>query len=181
MFVERFQLACRLDSKILFYSSSILILILILRPLGTSEVHTVSLGATAASAGYYYPYVDGEIGNALSFDANAAAIKAGLEGLNKLNDFDYTVTVGDTVDNATSITITFDQNQDGRVSRQLQEVRLIPSGGSLTGNDGNVSSSVTTYGKKGWATGSSYQTNFYMFKFRELVIDENGNVSVEDK
>lgn len=140
---------------------------------GTSCVQTINCNNPANDGGYYKLMFRGEMTNSLAYNADAAAIKAALEGLQTFKDYPggpLTVTASGAL--TTDITLTFPATVD-----PPQEAKDLVQVVNESLNDGGVaeytSSSVTTAGKKGWTTGSSYTIDIYGWKFRDLVFMES--------
>ena len=146
---------------------------------GVAEVQAVDLGITAADAGSYAFQVNGEVSDYLAYDATVAQMKTAFENMPSVKNLGLTSTFSATAESG-SFNITFDANRDGRVSDRLGIVRVVPN--NL--NDGGVvaqpTSSVSTYGRKGWSSGSNYTVEMYFYKFVELCVDKNGNLSCKD-
>jgi len=123
----------------------------------TDCVQTVNLNNAANDGGYYKLSFRGETTDSLAFNANAAAIKAALEALPSFQDWDgQPLTV--TADGAatTDFNLTFDSQSSRPPNRDLVQlvVETLNDGGIATAPD-FASTSVTTYGRSGWTTGTN--------------------------
>lgn len=143
----------------------------------TQEIVSFVLTNVANDGGYFRFIVNGEITILLAYNANAAAIKAALENLSILKKYDVSVTASGAA--TASFTITF-AAKNGPISDNIGVLKLIEH----TLNDGTVgeiaTSSVTTYGKYGFTTSSSYTTYIDSWYFRRLTIREDGSIMVEN-
>ena len=141
----------------------------------TQEVQTISLGTTASSGTYRYAFENGVISDQdLDYDDSASDIKAVIDAIPQLEERDISVTVNDGLNNTTSQTITFNNNA-GRVCDELGKIAV------LNNTDAKVNStSVTTYGKRGFVTGSDYQVEIFMYKYKCLKVDKKGNLNCHD-
>ena len=146
---------------------------------GTAEVHAVDLGVTAPDDGQYAFQVNGEVSDYLAYNATTATMKSTLEAMTEISSRGYTVTCSAAATNG-SFNITFDQNRDGRVSDELGVIKVISNNLNDGGVEAAPSTSVSTYGKKGFASGSNYQVEIFAMKFVELCIDKNGKISCRD-
>lgn len=154
---------------------------------GTAEVHNIAKTNTN-TAGFFHVCntgnkVAGTIGNkSIAHSATVGTIKTEIEALPAVKDRNYTVTVGAQFSSATSpITVTFDANRDGPVSREIGVVSVLPTSLNASGTDENITGvTVGTRGKKGWNGSGSYSTEIYMFKYKELTIDQMGRIYSRD-
>ena len=154
---------------------------------GTAEVHNIAKTNTN-TAGFFQVCntgnkVAGTIGNkSIAHNATVATIKGEIEALPAVQDRNYTVTVGAQFSSGTSpVTVTFDANRDGPVSREIGVVSVLPTSLNASGTDENITGvTVGTRGKKGWNGAGSYSTEIYMFKFKELTIDQMGRIYSRD-
>ena len=146
---------------------------------GTSEVQAVDLGITAADDGSYAFQVDGEISDYLDYNATTTDMKSALESMKCIKDRGYTATFSATAENG-SFNITFDQNRDGRVSDELGIIKVVSNNLNDGSEEAKPSTTVSTYGKKGWNTGSNYQVEIIVPKFVELCVSKEGKLSARD-
>ena len=146
---------------------------------GTSEVQAVALGITAADDGSYAFQVNGEVSDYLDYNATTAQMKSALEAMKCIKQHGYTATFSATAENG-SFNITFDQNRDGRVSNELGIVRVISNNLNDGGDEAKPITTVSTYGKKGFATGSNYQVEIIVPKFVELCVSKNGRLTCRE-
>ena len=147
---------------------------------GTGEVQTIDL-ETTPSNGQYAFQINGEISDYLDYNASTTDMKTALENMKCVRKLGLTATFNQAASAGTSFTITFDENRDGRVSDRLGIVRLLTN--NLAGDGGiesNPVSSVTTYGKIGWNSGSDYTVEIFVYKFVELTVDKNGQMHCKD-
>jgi hypothetical protein len=145
---------------------------------GTAAVQTVNL-AGGANAGYYKLAFRGETTNSLAYNTSAANVKAALEALRTFKDYPgspLTVTASGTA--AADFTLTFDSTVEPPQD-QKDLVQLIAETINATGTGDFSDTSVTTYGKKGWTTGSAYTIDIYGYKFRDLFL-RDGQIRCAD-
>lgn len=135
---------------------------------GTACVQTINMNNPANDGGYYKLVFRGEMTNSLAYNADAAAIKAALEGLSTFKEYPgspLTVTASGAL--TTDITLTFPSTlAPPQGAKDLVQVV------SESLNDGTVadynSTTCTTFGKAGFSTGSTYTVDIYGWKFRDL-------------
>lgn len=141
----------------------------------TSEVHQVDVGTTATTGTYRYAFENGAICDTeLDYDDGASDIKTVLETMPVLAERNITVTINDGINNVASQDITFSDNA-GKVSDELGKITIIGNGiPKIRGSE------VTTFGKRGFTTGSDYQVEIFMYKFKCLKVDKNGRITCED-
>ena len=140
----------------------------------TQEVHTITQDAVSSAGTYRYAFENGAISSQeLDHDSNAAAIKTALEAMPQLAERNISVTAGGDLTSTTQ-TITFDA-RSGSVSEQLGKVTIIGNGTSKVN-----STEVTTKGKKGFTSGSNYQVEIHMYKFKCLEVGKNGKLTCQD-
>ena len=151
---------------------------------GQAEVHTIARANGANTAGYYRVVTtkSGINDSDLAYNATTTNIQDAIKSLPSIADRNYSVTINTALNAATkNVTATFDTNRDGPVSKEVGVVSILPTTLNASGTNDYVSSStVTTRGRRGWNSGSSYSTEIYMFKFRELTVDKHGNLTVRD-
>ena len=141
----------------------------------TQEVQTISLGTTASSGTYRYGFEKcGLSDQELDYDDGASDIQTAINAMPELLDRNISVTVNDGIDAVTSQTITFNANS-GKVSDELGKITILGNGTPKVN-----STSVTTTGRRGFTSGSNYQVNVYMYKFKCLNVDKNGRLSCHD-
>ena len=141
----------------------------------TNEVHTVNLGATSPSGTYRYAFEKGVISDQeLNASDGVSTIESAIDGIPQLAERDITVDVNDDLVGTASQTITFSDNA-GKVSQDLGKITILGNGISKVN-----STSVSTVGKKGWNSGSNYQVEIYMYKFKCLKVDKNGRLQCKD-
>jgi hypothetical protein len=80
------------------------------------------------------------------------------------------------VDASATITATFNAANGEVYGAKLDPLQAV-SGSSDTCY---TSTAVATTGKDGWVSGSTYTSEVYCFKFRELVIGTDGRIKVRD-
>lgn len=145
---------------------------------GTATVHTINV-AGSANVGYYKLVFRGESTNSIAYNANAAAIKAALESLRSFKDYSgspLTVTAGGPA--TADITLTFDSTlEPPNDVRDL--VQMVAESIALTSTADFSDSSVSTYGKKGFTTGSTYSLDIFMWKFKDL-FSQDGQIRHAD-
>ena len=140
----------------------------------TSEVHTITQNAVSSAGTYRYAFENGVISDQeLDYNSNASAIKAVVDAIPQLAERNISVTAGGDLTSTTQ-TITFNSGS-GRVVDELGKISIIGNGTSKVNN-----TAVTTYGEKGFTTGSNYQVEIFMYKYKCLKVDEKGNISCKD-
>ena len=139
------------------------------------EVHTINLGTTATSGTYRYAFENGAISDQdCDWNDSNSDIDTVIEAMPQLVDRNITVSVNDGINNTTSQTITFDARA-GKVSDELGKITILGNGTPKV-----TSTSVSTVGKKGFTTGSNYQVEIHMYKFKCLEVAKNGNITCKD-
>ena len=142
---------------------------------GQSEVHQINLGTTASSGTYRLAFENGIIAsNELDYTATTTEIQNALADMPKCAELDLSVTVNLPLDDTDTQTYTFG-NKNGKVSEELGKITLIGNGIPKVN-----STSITTYGAKGWESSSDYQITVLLYKFKCLTIDTNGNITCKD-
>jgi hypothetical protein len=146
----------------------------------TAEVHNIAIGTTFSSGSYRAAFTGNNNGfvaiddGDLAFDASSTAIATAINAMPAVKERKYTVSASSDFNAAASVNFTWNVNS-GKVSEELGNLTI------LCNTDSSVSSSsVGTYGKKGLTTGSGYMTEIFLFKYRELIIDQKGNLTVKD-
>ena len=141
----------------------------------TSEVHTINLGTTASSGTYRYAFEKCVTSDQdCDYDDTASDIKAIIDAIPQLTERDISVTVNDGIDNTAAQTITYNSNS-GRVVDELGKITILGNGTPKV-----TSTSVSTYGSNGFTTGSNYQVEIFMYKYKCLKVDEKGNICTKD-
>lgn len=135
---------------------------------GTACVQAVNCNNPANDGGFYKLMYRGEMTGSLAYNADATAIKAALEGLSTFKNYPggpLTVTASGAL--TADMTFTFPSTVD---PPQQPEDLIQVVCESL--NDGGVAeyttTSIQTYGRKGFSTGSTYSIDLYAFKCVEL-------------
>ncbi len=135
---------------------------------GVSVVQTINCNNPANDGGYYKLAFRGDVTNSLAFDALPAAIKAAFEALPSAKNYPGSpLTVTASAELKTDATLTFASTvEPPQEAKDLVQVvcESINDGGAAE----FTSTSVTTYGKKGFTTGSAYTVDIFMWKYREL-------------
>ena len=143
----------------------------------TQEVHTITLSGTPTAGTYRYAFEKGGIAvNEVAHNATVAQAKANAEAMPQLAEREITATMSAQFDASVTQTVTFDARA-GQVSKDLGRITV------LTGNNFNAdvdSSAVTTYGQSGFTTGSSYQVEIHMYKYKCLEVEKNGKITTRD-
>ena len=141
----------------------------------TQEVHKVSIGTTASSGTYRLAFENGVMDSGeLDYNASTTAIKNALEAMPKCKELDLSVSVDNTMNASLSQNFTFG-SKNGRVNEELGKITYIGNGTPKV-----TSSAITSYGEDGHTTGSNYQINVLMYKFKSLCVDQHGNLSCKD-
>ena len=141
----------------------------------TQEAHTITLGGTASAGTYRYAFENGLISaQELDYNDNTASIKSAIESIPHLQEKNISVSVAGTLDAGTSQVITYNANS-GQVSNEFGKITIIGNGIPKVS-----STAVTTTGRRGFTSGSNYQVNVYMFKFKCLEVDKNGRLRCYD-
>ena len=147
---------------------------------GVAHVSTITLSNPGNDAGQYQFFVsetdgyrESDISSVLTFNDNAAAIKASLEATKPLSDRGYTVTASGTAES--TFTLTFDANEDGDISENvnIKVISNLTDGGVV---ETPVTTMSTTGGRKGWA-GTNATLHVYSYVFNELTISDDGSIS----
>ena len=141
----------------------------------TQEVHTISLASTATGGTYRYAFQNGYISEQqLDFNDNTTTIKTAIDAIPQLEERNISITANQSLDSGSSQTITFNSGS-GEVSNEVGKITIIGDGiPKVSGT------SVSTVGRRGFTTGSNYQVNVYMFKYRSLTVDKNGRLTATD-
>ena len=141
----------------------------------TQEVHTISLASLGTTGTYRYAFENGGISDQdCDYDETASDIKAIIDAMPQLAERNISVSVNNGIDATTSQTITFDARAN-QVSEELGKITI------LGNNTPKVNStSVSTQGQSGFTTGSSYQVEIHMYKFKCLEVEKNGKINCVD-
>jgi hypothetical protein len=135
---------------------------------GVAGVHTLTCTNPANDGGSYRLMFRGAQTDSLAYNANAAAMKAAFEALPTALAADgvpLTVTASGAL--TTTATLTFSANAEPL--NELDDlVRVNAQGLKDDTATENIDESITTYGTKGWTTGSTYTIDIYMLKFMQL-------------
>ena len=144
---------------------------------GQQEVHTVDLGSTAESGNYRYCFENGAISDQdVDYSDTVTDIKAVIDDMPVLKERDITVTVNQNIESGTSHTITFSKDS-GRVSEELGKMSVLLMNDLIKVNN----TSVSTVGRRGFSTsGSDFEINVYMYKFKQLNVLKNGQLTCTD-
>ena len=139
------------------------------------EVHQVELGSTATAGTFRLAFENGCIDtNELDYNATTTNIQNALAAMPKLADLNITATVDNNLQASTTQNYTFNANS-GKVSEELGKLTYIGN------NIPKVSSTtISTYGSKGFTSGSNYELTILMSKFKELCVDTKGNIKVRE-
>jgi hypothetical protein len=111
----------------------------------------------------------------IDYDDTASAVKAIIDAMPQLVERGISVAVNDGIDGTTAQTITYNA-RSGKVSQELGKISLI--GNNL--NSKITSTALTTPHQSGWTTGSGYQVEIHMYKFRCLEVEKNGKLRAKD-
>ena len=145
---------------------------------GNAEVHTITKTNASASSGNFRmaTSVAGASPNAIAYNATTTNIKDNINEIDEVGDRDYSMTVANLMNSATATTITFSV-RDGSPCREIGTITPIGDGMYDA-----VSCSVSTRGRTGFisGTGTDYTTEIYFYKFKELCVDEFGNLDARD-
>ena len=140
----------------------------------TAEVQTITQNAVSSAGTYRYAFEKAGISDQeLDYNSNASAIKSVLDAMPELQERNISVTAGGDLTSATQ-TITFNAGS-GQVSNELGKITIIGNGTSKVNN-----TAVTTQGKKGWTSGSNYQVEIHMYKYKCLKVDKHGRITCKD-
>ena len=141
----------------------------------TQEVHTIDLASLGVTGSYRYAFENGIISDQeLDYDDTASDIKTVIDAIPQLAERDISVTVNNGIDGTTTQTITYNANS-GRGVDELGKITILPNGTPKVN-----STSVSTYGSNGFTSGSGYQVEIFMYKYKCLVVDEKGNLTTKD-
>ena len=143
---------------------------------GQAEVHSISLGTTASAGTYRYCFENGVISDQdIDYNDTTAEIKAVIDAIPQLSERDITVAVNNNLASTTTQTVTF-SSDSGKVSDELGKISIIGNGIPKV-----TSTSVSTVGRRGFSTsGSNYEINVYMYKFKALEVHNNGRLTCYD-
>ena len=141
----------------------------------TQEVHTISIGATATSGTYRYAFENGIVSDQdCDWNDSSSDIDTIIEAIPQLQERNITVSVNNGINNTTSQTITYNADA-GQVSQELGKITILGNGTPKVN-----STSVSTQGKKGWTSGSNYQVEIHMYKYKCLKVDKHGRLTCKD-
>ena len=141
----------------------------------TQEVQQVSIGTTASSGTYRLAFENGIIDSTeLDYNASTTAIKSALEAIPKCKELNLSVSVDNNMNSSLTQNYTFG-TKNGLVNEELGKITYIGNGTPKVSG-----TSITTYGEHGHTTGSDYQINVLMYKFKSLKVDKEGNLSCKD-
>ena len=144
---------------------------------GQQEVHTVDFGSTAESGNYRYCFENGSISDQdAGFSDSVTDLKAIIDAMPVLKERDITVSVNQNLESGTSHQITF-SSDSGRVCDELGKISVLAMNDLVKVNN----TSVSTVGRRGFSTsGSDYEINVYMYKFKCLEVHNNGRLTCID-
>lgn len=135
---------------------------------GVAGIHTLTCTNPANDGGSYRLEFRNAQTDSLAYNANAAAIKAAFEALPTALAADgipLTVTASGAL--TTTATLTFAASAEPL--NELDDIVRVNAQGLKDDTvTENIDESITTYGTKGWVTGSSYTIDIYMLKFMSL-------------
>ena len=141
----------------------------------TQEVQTINTESLGVTGSYRYAFENGIISDQeVSFDETPANIQSAINAIPQLAERDISVTVNDGLDGVTAQTVTFNANS-GRVVDELGKITVLGNGIPRV-----TSTSVSTYGSTGFTTGSNYQVEIFMYKYKCLTVDKKGNLNCKD-
>ncbi len=143
---------------------------------GTAEVHTFTLTNAANDSGFYRLQLNGDSTSSLAFNDNAAAIKAAYEAIRSVAKRGWTVTASGAA--TATFTLTYGV-RDGRISDEVGVPVIAADSLNDGGTAEDASSSVSTYGRSGWVSGSTYTTIIDSHYYKTLTIDEQGNIKCQ--
>ena len=139
------------------------------------EVQEVSIGTTATSGTYRLAFENGVIDTGeLDYNASTTDIQNALAAIPAVKDLNITCTVDNALDESTTQSFTFNANS-GKVSEELGKLTYIGNGIPKVS-----STTVSTYGNKGFTTGSDYELTILMYKFKKLIVDTKGNLTCKE-
>ena len=144
----------------------------------TAEVHRITLSGATGDGFVRYAFEKGGIAkNDIAHDSTVANCKALLDAMPELADRGITTTVSAQFDAGTTQDITYD-TRAGQVSEEIGLVSALLN--SVTTARGVSSVALQTKGKSGFTTGSSYQVEIHLYKYKELCISKNGKITTRD-
>ena len=146
---------------------------------GTSEVHRIDLGVTA-SDGHFQVAYENEISEPILYSSSTSTIQDAIKNMRCVANKGYSPTVSGVPTSSTTIDISFDSNQDGKVNFEIGKPHVISNLIDGSGDPIRATSSVQTYGKKGWTSGSNYTVDLYCFVYREIIQRGDGTFEVRD-
>lgn len=143
----------------------------------TQEVVTISTGATASAGTYRYAFENcgGISDQEVDYNDSTSDLLSAINAMPQLADIGLSASaVNANLDATTSQTVTFDA-KCGSVYKELGKLTIVGNGIPKVN-----SSSVTTFGKDGFTTGSNFTCEIFAFKFCKLIIDQQGNLSKKE-
>lgn len=143
------------------------------------EVHSIAITALP-DAGTYNFSINGTIDQSVNYSHPVSVMKDEFEKHPAIFDKGYSVTFDQNFDAGSVVTATYDA-KDGELD--LKDKPAVVSGMYDSGTSVPTNffrTTVTTRGRDGWVSGSNYQTELYMFKYRELVVTKDGRLLVRD-
>ena len=137
-------------------------------------VDTVSGVADGGGVGFE---VDGESSIQASASNSPSDYATFINGTEKMLDKGYTVSVNQNFAAGNSIQLTFSPAGEIDLNTVVKVNSNLTSAGTSKYYTGTTK---VTEGQDGWTSGSNYQTELYLFKFRELKITSDGKLLVRD-
>ena len=139
------------------------------------EVQTINLDSLGVTGSYRYAFENGIISDQeLDYNDEPSDIQTAINAIPQLQEKDITVTVNDGIDAVTAQTVTFNAGS-GQVSEDLGKITILGNGIPKV-----TSTALTTQGKKGWTSGSNYQVEIFMYKYKCLEVFKNGRIICKD-
>lgn len=139
------------------------------------EVQQITTDQLGVTGSYRLGFSGGTIDSTeLSYDSSVTDIQNALSALPVCKELNYSVTVDNTLENATTQNFTFNANS-GKPSEELGNLTYI---GNQTPRV--TGSSVVTQGSRGFTSGNNYEVTILMYKFKEICIDTNGNITCKE-
>ena len=141
----------------------------------TSEIHTINLESLGVTGSYRYAFENGAISDQeLDYNDSIVDIDAVIEAMPQLKERNITVSVNGGINSTTTQSITYN-SRAGSVSEELGKLTILGNGIPKV-----TSTTLTTKGKKGFSSGSNYQVEIHMYKFKCLEVAKNGHLTCQD-
>ena len=141
----------------------------------TSEVQTISIGTTATAGTYRYAFENFAFSDQeVDYNDSTSDLLSAINAIPYLQERNYTASsVANNINTSASHAVTF-TNTNGNISNEVGKITIVGNGIPKVN-----STSVTTYGDDGWASGSNYEVSIYAYKWAKFCVDNDGELKVE--